>query len=187
MSRLPKLLRVSKTAKGQSCEDCSMELDLEPLSRWSYAPDRTTPQASTFIGFSCRLPYFATSHKMPIHCPIHFKSLSKDEFSKLDFEVMSHAFACHTTFGRLADEQIYRGDFASRLSQAGFQTEVEVPVTASFRTFAKSCSIDQVGQRACRLRTQSRSTIGRASCRAVDDTGIGRLSNCGYMQVSPEI
>jgi len=32
--------------------------------------------------------------------------------------VMSHAFACHTALGRLADEQIYTGDFASRLSQA---------------------------------------------------------------------
>ena len=84
------------------------------------------------------------SNKMPVRCPIHFQSLSKDEFGKLDFEVMSHAFACHTALGRLAEEQIYQGDFASRLSQAGFLTEVEVPVTASFRTFTKSYSLDLV-------------------------------------------
>lgn len=81
---------------------------------------------------------------MPVHCPIHFQPLSKDEFGKLDFDVMSHAFACHSALGRLADEQIYKGDFASRLSQAGFQTQVEVPTTASFRTFSKSYSIDLV-------------------------------------------
>jgi len=81
---------------------------------------------------------------MPFHCPIHFQPLSKDEFGKLDFEVMSHAFACHTALGRLADEQIYKGDFSSRLNQAGFQTQVEVPATASFRTFAKSYSLDLV-------------------------------------------
>ena len=81
---------------------------------------------------------------MPVHCPIHFKPLSKDEFGKLDFEVMSHAFACHTALGRLADEQIYHGDFASRLNQAGFQTHVEVPATASFRMFTKQYSLDLV-------------------------------------------
>jgi len=81
---------------------------------------------------------------MPVHCPIHFQPLSKDEFGKLDFEVMSHAFACHTALGRLADEQIYQEDFASRLNQAGFQTQVEVPATASFRTFTKPYSLDLV-------------------------------------------
>ncbi|MEZ6034853.1 MAG: GxxExxY protein [Planctomycetaceae bacterium] len=81
---------------------------------------------------------------MPVHCPIRFQPLSKDAFGKLDFAVMAHAFACHTGLGRLADEQIYKGDFASRLNRAGFHAQVEIPARVSFRTFTKSYSLDLV-------------------------------------------
>jgi len=44
----------------------------------------------------------------------------------------------------LADEIVYQRDFANRLQDAGFQTSLEVPVTATFKTFCKPYSLDLV-------------------------------------------
>ncbi len=52
---------------------------------------------------------------MPIAWPISFKPLNTADFGKLDYSVMSCAFAIHKELGRLADEEIYQGDFAARL------------------------------------------------------------------------
>ena len=81
---------------------------------------------------------------MPITCPISFKPLSTEDFGKLDYSVMASAFATHKELGRLADEEIYQGDFSARLSQAGFRISREVPVTVSFGSFSKVYSLDLV-------------------------------------------
>lgn len=79
---------------------------------------------------------------MPITCPANLKPLSTEDFGQLDYSVMAHAFASHNELGRLADEVIYQGDFASRLSDAGFKVSRELPVTVSFGTFNKVYSLD---------------------------------------------
>jgi GxxExxY protein len=81
---------------------------------------------------------------MPINFPISFEPLSTEDFGKLDYAVMAGAFATHKELGRLADEEIYQGDFAARLSQAGFKISREVPVTVSFGSFSKVYSLDLV-------------------------------------------
>lgn len=81
---------------------------------------------------------------MPINCPISFEPLSTEDFGKLDYAVMAGAFATHKELGRLADEEIYQGDFAVRLSQAGFRISREVPVTVSFGSFSKVYLLDLV-------------------------------------------
>lgn len=81
---------------------------------------------------------------MPITCPILFKPLSTEDLAKLDYSVMGSAFATHKELGRLADEEIYQSDFSARLSQAGFKTSREVPVTVSFGSFSKVYLLDLV-------------------------------------------
>jgi GxxExxY protein len=81
---------------------------------------------------------------MPITCPILFAPLSTDDFSKLDYSVMASAFATHKELGRLADEVIYHGEFAARLSETGFRISREVPVTVSFGSFSKVYLLDLV-------------------------------------------
>lgn len=81
---------------------------------------------------------------MPITCPIKIPRLTTQQFGELDYAVMRHAFNSHSTLGRLADENIYQTDFASRLMTAGFDVQLEVPITASFDRFMKTHFLDLV-------------------------------------------
>ena len=84
---------------------------------------------------------------MPITCPIQFRILSDEEFRKLDYQIMAHAFACHNELGRLCDERIYQKDIAARLEAAGLgPVRTEVPLTATWRTFRKDYFLDLVVQ-----------------------------------------
>ena len=78
---------------------------------------------------------------MPIHCPIIFPRLSKEEFGKLDYAVMPHAFAAQNDLGCLCDEAVYQDRFAHLLRAAGFQVDCEVPVTLTFRSFLKTSAL----------------------------------------------
>ena len=49
---------------------------------------------------------------MPIHCPVSIASLSADEFEKLDYRVMGHAYASQNELGRLCDECAYQADLS---------------------------------------------------------------------------
>jgi GxxExxY protein len=79
---------------------------------------------------------------MPVACPIDFQHLTGDEFARLDYSAMAHAFATHREIGRLGDETIYQRDFAARLESAGYLVHREVPVTVSFHTFRKTYFLD---------------------------------------------
>ncbi len=81
---------------------------------------------------------------MPITCPITIPRLTTQEFGELDYSVMRHVFDCHSTLGRLADENIYQADLAGRLVIAGFDVHIEVPITLSFDGFTKTYRIDLV-------------------------------------------
>ena len=73
---------------------------------------------------------------MPISCPIKFSPISRDEYRKLDYQVMQHVFACHNELGRLCDEVIYQNDLNARLCAAGLgpiqinesKRQMDVPV-----------------------------------------------------------
>lgn len=75
---------------------------------------------------------------MPIKCPVNFAPLTKDEFHRLDYVVMKHAFACHNELGRFCDEDIYETDLADRLGKAGLAPiRLKVPVEVSWKSFRK--------------------------------------------------
>ncbi len=82
--------------------------------------------------------------KMPVHCQIAFPRLSTSEFGRLDYQCMAHAFECHSTLGRLADEPVYQSDLAARLQQAGHFVRTRLPVEVVFGNFSKSYYLDLI-------------------------------------------
>jgi len=80
---------------------------------------------------------------MPIHCPVTIVSLSADEFEKLDYPVMGHAYASQNELGRLCDERAYEADLQARLLADGFSSvQTQVPVTVTYRDFSKTYRLD---------------------------------------------
>jgi GxxExxY protein len=82
---------------------------------------------------------------MPIHCPISIPPLSADEFEKLDYRVMGHAYASQNELGRLCDECAYEADLRARLLADGFKSvQTKVPVTVTHRDFSKTYRLDLI-------------------------------------------
>ncbi len=79
---------------------------------------------------------------MPFDVPVHVRSLASDEFRQLDYRVMQHAFASQNELGRFCDEAIYRNDLATRLANAGFTAQTEVPLMISCRDYRKTLWVD---------------------------------------------
>jgi GxxExxY protein len=66
-----------------------------------------------------------------------------DEFQSVDYRVMGHAFATRNDLGQFCDEAIYEADLAARLRRNGFRdVKTQVPVTVTFRDFAKTYYLD---------------------------------------------
>ena len=86
---------------------------------------------------------------MPIHCPVSIASLSADEFEKLDYRVMGHAYASQNELGRLCDECAYQADLKARLLADGFRSVLtEVPVTVTHGNFSKKYFLDLIADNA---------------------------------------
>lgn len=82
---------------------------------------------------------------MPITCPIKFKPTAREEYRKLDYQVMQQVFACHNELGRLCDEAIYQNDLKARLCASGLgSVHTEVPLTVTHDTFRKLYYLDLV-------------------------------------------
>ena len=80
---------------------------------------------------------------MPIHCPVTVAYLTADEFEKLDYRVMGHAYASQNELGRLCDECAYEADLKARLLADGFRSvQTQVPVTVTHRDFSKKYLLD---------------------------------------------
>jgi len=62
----------------------------------------------------------------------------------LDYGVMKQVFDTHNELGCLCDESVYQRRLASRLENAGFLINCEVPVTLEFRGFTKVLYLDLV-------------------------------------------
>jgi GxxExxY protein len=82
---------------------------------------------------------------MPIHCPVAIAGLTADEFEKLDYRVMGHAYASQNELGRLCDECAYAADLQARLLADGFPSvQTQVPVTVTHRDFKKTYRLDLI-------------------------------------------
>lgn len=77
---------------------------------------------------------------MPITTDFELRKLSQDEFGRIAYEVMRHAFDIHRELGRFFDEGIYQAELAHRCSGA----RIEVPLEVSFRDFKKVYLVDIV-------------------------------------------
>jgi GxxExxY protein len=86
---------------------------------------------------------------MPIHCPLNIASLSPEEFERVDYRVMGHAYASQNELGRLCDESAYEADLKARLLADGISSvETQVPVTVSHRDFSKTYRLDLIADHA---------------------------------------
>jgi GxxExxY protein len=82
---------------------------------------------------------------MPITSPISIRPINQEEFARIDYQVMRHAFDSQNELGRLCDEVIYQNDLAARLESAGLgPVRKEVPVTVTHGSFVKTYSLDMV-------------------------------------------
>src|SRR6266496_2006298 len=82
---------------------------------------------------------------MPISSPISIRPIDQEEFARVDYQVMRHAFDSQNELGRLCDEVIYQNDLAARLESAGFgPVRKEVPLTVTHGSFVKTYSLDMV-------------------------------------------
>jgi hypothetical protein len=59
-------------------------------------------------------PIFLPYKCMPISSPVSIRPIQQEEFAKLDYQVMRHAFESQNELGRLCDEVIYQNDLAAR-------------------------------------------------------------------------
>jgi GxxExxY protein len=75
---------------------------------------------------------------MPILPSISLRRIPRDEFGAMSFEVMSHVFEMHNSFGRLFDERIYKRELARRLPSV----RLEGPIDVRFDSFAKRYLLD---------------------------------------------
>jgi GxxExxY protein len=86
---------------------------------------------------------------MPIHCPVSIEPLTADEFEKLDYRVMGHAYDSQNELGRLCDECAYHADLKARLLADGFHSvKEEIPVTLTHRDFSKKYFVDLIADSA---------------------------------------
>jgi hypothetical protein len=59
---------------------------------------------------------------MPISSPASIRPISQEQFARIDYQVMRHAFDSQNELGRLCDEVIYQNDLAARLDLGGEET-----------------------------------------------------------------
>ena len=75
---------------------------------------------------------------MPIIIDVNLRRLPQDEFGRIAFEVMRHAFDIHHKLGRFFDEGIYQAELVHRCRGA----RMEIPIAVSFGNFKKVYFID---------------------------------------------
>jgi GxxExxY protein len=66
----------------------------------------------------------------------------KDQFHKLDYQIMKHAFDIHNRMGNCHDEETYQNELLHIIRKNGIRVRKEVPITMKFRSFKKSYFID---------------------------------------------
>jgi GxxExxY protein len=82
---------------------------------------------------------------MPVFSPVSPRTISKEDFARLDYEVMRLAFESQNDFGRLCDETIYENDLAARIEAAGLgSVQKQLPLTITHKSFKKTYYLDLV-------------------------------------------
>ena len=75
---------------------------------------------------------------MPVVVDGQVRRLGQDEFGRIAYHVMRHAFDIHRELGRFFEEEVYANELAGRLGDA----RTQVPVEVRFDTFQKIYRLD---------------------------------------------
>ena len=82
---------------------------------------------------------------MPIKSSLTLCPMTQEQFAKLDYQVMRHAFDSQNELGRLCDEIIYQNDLAARLDADGLgPIRTGVPVEVTHGSFVKKYYLDLI-------------------------------------------
>ena len=80
---------------------------------------------------------------MPIEISTDIQVYDQEEFHALDRRIMGVVFEVHNEFGRLLDEELYKGEIAARCVTLGLEpAEREVQIRVSHGNFVKDYFID---------------------------------------------
>src|SRR5215475_52257 len=75
---------------------------------------------------------------MPIDVRATIRHLEQNDFGRIAYDVMGHAFEIHNEFGRFFDEKIYKREVSRRCPA----TQLEVPIEIVFDSFRKLYFLD---------------------------------------------
>jgi GxxExxY protein len=76
---------------------------------------------------------------MPIHVHAEIRDLDQDEFGRIAYAVMDHAFRVHAKMGRFFDEDVCRDEVSARI---GGDAQTEVMIEVVFEDFRKDYFVD---------------------------------------------
>ncbi len=81
---------------------------------------------------------------MPIIYSGQIRTLTQDQFHKIDHSVTGIAFEIHNALGRLHDEKIYQSAISHRVAKKGMSCEREAEIQVTHKSFKKSYYIDLI-------------------------------------------
>lgn len=131
-------------------EECQRPFSVRLINSKKFVPNcpSVTSGGCSCGMILCWLSFFSDLHfrgaEMPIQRTLELRSISNDEFARIDAAVMKFAYATQNHFGRLFDERVYENHLASLLRAAGFSVQTQVPVRLTHADFEKTYILDLV-------------------------------------------
>lgn len=120
------------------------------------------------------------------------RRLSQEDFHGLDYRVMDIVFKMHNELGRHLDEKIYERELAYRLSAAGIQAQMQVPLGLYFEDYKTTLFVDLLVEGSTIYELKAGSALAPAhraqalSYLFLTDTRHGKLVNLGTPRVEHE-
>lgn len=129
---------------------------------------------------------FAQFLAMPISTVVPLRHFCQDEFGKVAYEVVHHAFAVHDSLGRIFHESVYRSTLHQIL---GYRSIQELEICLTHKGFRKELYVDLVVDLGCPFELKAASSLTDAHQSQLIQylmlTGLshGKLSNFGSERV----
>jgi GxxExxY protein len=99
------------------------------------------------------LPSHVFAHTpMPVSTTFPVQQFSQEDFGKVAFEVVGHAFAVHNALGRKFHESVYKGTLQQLLSP---RSVTEFAITLSHGSFVKNLYVDLLVDAGCPFELKS--------------------------------
>lgn len=98
------------------------------------------------LGISLLLLHFHSNVSMPISLKLPVKRFSQEDFGKVAYEVVSHAFGVHASLGKKFHECVYREALSQTIGQ---RTVTEFAISLTHKTFEKELYVDLLVDSGC--------------------------------------